>query len=244
MATMPSRAGTAPRAIASILRQVSRLWLFLDRFEEVPTFAHDGRIQVLRSQDVGDLRASGKLLPVALEDGPCTFFPVDDDIEYPPDFCSRLESWQSRFEPPVVVGLHAAILRSPLSSFARDVEMLHSRAPRDRAEQVDLLGTASLALDTSLLRFDVREWRDRNMVDLTFALAARRREVPLVMIPRRAHWMKALEENQDDSIWIGLLRDDRRQTELARELASLPRPPLRPRRIVWPRLWHASEKSS
>ena len=65
-----------------------------------------------------------------------------------------------------------------------------------------------------------------NVVDLAFALEARRRAVPLVMIPRRSHWLTALDENQDDSIWMSVVRDDGRQTELAREVMSLPRPPL------------------
>jgi hypothetical protein len=49
------------------------------------------------------------------------------------------------------------------------------------------------------------------------------------MITRGPHWLRALDENQDDSIWAGVLRDDEGQTELARELTSLPRPRL-PRR--------------
>src|SRR5262245_24698174 len=92
MATMPPRSGTAPRAIASILPQVSRLWLFLDRFDAVPSYALDSRIGVLRSQDCGDLRANGKLLGLVQESSPCTFFSLDDDIEYPIDYCFELEA--------------------------------------------------------------------------------------------------------------------------------------------------------
>jgi hypothetical protein len=109
------------------------------------------------------------------------------------------------------------------------MKVLHRRADQERAEGVDLLGSDSLAFRTSTLRFDVRQWPDRNMVDLSFAHTARQRSIPLVKIPRAAHWLSALDENQDDSIWIGVLRDDSRQTVLARELMELPRPPL-PRR--------------
>ena len=236
MATMPSRTGTAPRALVSILPQVSRLWLFLDRFESVPDFAADDRIRVLRSQEVGDLRGNGKLLPAVLETAPCTFFPVDDDIEYPPDYCARLESYLGRHGRPVVVGVHAAILRPPIESYARDMKVLHRRASRPHAEQVDILGADSLAFETSSLDVDVRTWPDVNMVDLHFALTARRQNVPLVTIPRKAHWLSALDENQPDSIWMGVLADDSRQTELARELSALPRPPLRRCRLRVPSL--------
>jgi hypothetical protein len=234
MATMPSRAETAPRALASILQQVSRLWLFLDRFDVVPAYARDERIRVVRSQDVGDLRANGKLLGLALEHEPCTYFPVDDDVEYPSDFCRTLEAHLRRYSGPIGVGVHAAILHPAITSYSRDWKVLHRRAAQREERQVDLLGTDSLAVRSSSLRIDVRDWPDVNMVDLHFALTARRQSVPLVSIPRRAHWLKALDENQSDSIWMGVVRDDSRQTELARELVALPQPALPPRR--WRRL--------
>jgi hypothetical protein len=226
MATMPSRASTAPSAIASILPQVDRLWLFLDRFDATPPYAEDERIRVVRSQDVGDLRANGKLVGVALESEPCTFFGADDDIRYPADYCDTLEAHLDRYRGGAVVGVHAAVLRRPTASYARDTKVLHRRADQARSEGVDLLGSDSLAFRTTTLRFDVREWVEVNMVDLAFARVARERAVPLVKIPRPSHWLTALDENQDDSIWMGVLADDTRQTVLAQELIALPRPSL------------------
>jgi hypothetical protein len=225
MATMPSRA-TAPAAIASVLTQVDRLWLFLDRFDTVPAYADDERIRVLRSQDVGDLRANGKLVGVALENEPCTFFALDDDVRYPTDYCATLEAHLERYRGTAVVGVHAAVLRPPMASYLRDTKVLHRRADQARSEGVDLLGSDSLAFRTTTLRFDVCEWKDLNIVDLCFARVARERSVPLVKIARPSHWVNALDENQDDSIWMGVLAEDRRQTVLARELMAIPRPRL------------------
>ncbi len=222
---MPSRSATAPHAIASILPQVDRLWLFLDCFDETPPYASDERIRVVRSQDAGDLRANGKFVALLLEEEPFTFFGCDDDIEYPVDYCSRLCSSLDRYGD-VVVGVHAAVLRVPPNSYARDLKVLHRRSRQDRVAGVDLLGSDSVAFHSATLEFDVRRWPDVNMVDLSFALEARRRAIPLVMVDRPAHWLRALAENQDDSIWVGVLADDSRQTELARGLAALPRPRL------------------
>lgn len=229
MATMPWRAATAPHAIASLLPQVDRLWLFLDRFDALPPYAEHERIRVLRSQDLGDLRANGKFLGVVLEDEHCTFFGVDDDVGYPVDYVATLESHIDRYRGRAVVGVHAAVLPSVVESYARDIKVLHRRADQARAEGVDILGSDSVAFRISTLRFDVRDWPDVNMVDLSLAHTARQRSIPLVKIPRAANWMRALDENQDDSIWEGVLRDDSRQTALARQLVSQPRPPL-PRR--------------
>ena len=228
MATMPSRADTAPRAIASILAQVDRLWLFLDRFDVIPAYAEHERIHVLRTVEVGDIRANGKLAGLARETTPCTFFSVDDDVEYPADYCDTLESQLASYDGGAAVGVHAAILSPPVSSYLRDMAVLHRRASLDDATEVDLLGTDSTAFRTSALRFDVREWEHVNLVDLSFALAARRESVPLVAIPRAKGWVSPLAERQDDSIWLGVRRDDTKQTALAQDLLALPRPRLAP----------------
>lgn len=223
---MPSRADTAPRAIESILLQVSRLWLFLDRFDSAPPYAEHERIIVLRSQELGDLRANGKLAGVAHEATDCTFFAVDDDVEYPPDYCDTLESTLDDFGGHAAVGVHAAILERPVTSYVRDMTVMHRRAALGRRMEVDILGTDSVAFRTSTLRFDVREWSNVNMVDLSFALAARKRSVPLVAIPREKGWINPLAERQPDSIWLGVRRDDTAQTALAQALLELPRPSL------------------
>jgi hypothetical protein len=229
MATMPSRSATAPLALRSVLPQVDGLWLFLDRFEEPPPYAADPKIRIVRSQDAGDLRANGKFAGAALEEAPCIFFGLDDDIEYPADYCARMSSVVERYRGAAVIGVHAAVMRSPMTSYVRDTKVFHRRSEQREVAGVDVLGSDSVAFHTSTLRFDVRAWPDRNMVDLSFALEARRRAVPLVMLDRRSHWLAALDENQDDSIWVGLQSDDSRQTALACELAALPRPRL-PRR--------------
>lgn len=231
MATMPSRRESAPRAIASILGQVDELWLFLDRFEAVPDYALDSRIRVLRSQELGDLRANAKFLRLALEESPCTFFGADDDVLYPTDYCARLESRLRRVGERAVVGVHGGLLPSAVSSYSGDLKVLHRRAPQKREREVDLLGSDSVAFRSSTLAFDVRDWPDVNMVDLCFALTARRRSIPLLSVPRGAYWVQALGEDQEDSIWQGVLRDDSRQTVLAQELVALPRPRARRTRL-------------
>jgi hypothetical protein len=224
MATMPSRDDTAPQALASILPQVSRLWLFLDRFESIPAYALNERIRVLRSQEWGDLRANGKLLGLVQEDDPCTFFSLDDDVEYPPDYCAELEKNLDRFGGQTAVGVHAATLSTPVRSYVRDMTVMHRRGALERAIEVDLLGTDSTAFRTSTLQFDVREWPTVNMVDLSFALTARERAVPLIAVARAHAWIDPLAERQHDSIWLAVKNDDTAQTALARKLVELPRP--------------------
>ena len=82
---MPSRADTAPRAIASILAQVERLWLFLDRFDVIPAYAEHERIRrPANGRKWGTSARTASSLGLACERrAHCTFFSLDDDVEYP-----------------------------------------------------------------------------------------------------------------------------------------------------------------
>lgn len=231
MATMPSRKETAERALASILPQVDRLWLFLDRFEDVPQIFHHPKIEILRSADHGDLRANGKFLGLSLEEQDCIYLSVDDDILYPHDYVRRLHRHLARYRSQAVVGVHASILKPPIQTYRHSRRVLLRRRLQWLNLEVDVLGTDSVALDSRVLRFDVREWSHVNMVDLHFAILCRRRGLPLISIRRYRDWIKHLDQNQPDSIHRALQNDDSRQTVLARELLDIPRPRLARRRI-------------
>lgn len=236
MATMPTREASARRAIASLLPQVSRLWLFLDRFEDPPDYADHPKIRILRSQDHGDLRANGKMLGMALEARPCTYLSVDDDILYPPDFAAVMERRLRSYGGPVVLGLHGSVLRPPLQSYRTDRHLYRRTERLWRDRTVDVIGTDAIAFSTETCHFDVREWAIVNMVDLHFARFARQADIPLVVIRRPRKWVREIAIKQPDSIFQSLIRDDSRQTEMARELLRLPAPALPPARYWWQRI--------
>ncbi|MGE0716134.1 MAG: glycosyltransferase family 2 protein, partial [Alphaproteobacteria bacterium] len=168
MATMPTRGETFPIALHSILPQVDRLYLFLDRFAEPPVAA-DPKIVVLRSQDFGDLRANGKLLGLVMCAHPTIYLSVDDDILYPPDFARRMTELLAAEPGPAALGVHGARLRTPFASYRDDRDVVHRMAEVTEPMPVAILGTDAAAFDTRALKFDVRAWRQVNMVDLGFA---------------------------------------------------------------------------
>lgn len=218
MATMPSRSDTAPSAIASILPQVDHLYLFLDGFAEVPLFAQDPKIRPLLSSQHGDLKANGKFLGLALHEKECLYFSLDDDIAYPDNYVSTMRASLKDYDYGAVVGVHASTMNQTIDSYLRDRVVVHRSRGVISDFQTDVLGTCSTAFATQRLRFDVREWRHVNMVDLSFAQIACEREIPLVGLARTSNWLVCLAEEQDDSIFVALQLDDSRQTEIARSL--------------------------
>ncbi|MCC7275812.1 MAG: glycosyltransferase family 2 protein [Alphaproteobacteria bacterium] len=220
MATMPSRGETLALALASIVPQVDRLFLFLDRFETPPPRL-DPKVVPLRSQDFGDLRANGKLLGLLMCADPSVYLTVDDDILYPEGYARRMAAHVAAAPVPAALGVHGSRLKPQLGSYRDDRFVVHRTMEVARPVPVQVLGTDGAAFDTSVLRFDVRTWPQVNMVDLGFALECARRGVARFVVPRARLWIRPLDYAQPDSIYVRLQEDDRAQTDLARELLRL-----------------------
>ena len=73
------------------------------------------------------------------------------------------------------------------------------------------------------LSFDVRTWQEINATDLQLAIEARRAGVSMRCLPTVAGYLQPIAVQQPDSIYANLLKDDSRQTQLARALPVLRR---------------------
>lgn len=217
MATMPSRLESFELAINSILPQVDRLFLFLDRFE-TPYVSADPRVVVLTSDIFGDLRANGKLMGLSMAGPDAYYFCVDDDIIYPPDYVRTMLGYLSEHDNSAVAAVHSSILKPDLTNYVKDRFIYHRSGKLDRATEVHVAGTCTTAFHTGILEFDVREWETTNKVDLNFALECSRRRIAIHSIPRERGWIKCIDEHQPDSIYAGLRNNDTVQTELAKRL--------------------------
>ncbi|MGE0715957.1 MAG: hypothetical protein AB7P02_10975, partial [Alphaproteobacteria bacterium] len=107
------------------------------------------------------------------------------------------------------------------ASYRDDRDVVHRMAEVTEPMPVAILGTDAAAFDTRTLKFDVRAWRQVNMVDLGFALECAARGIPRRVVPRAKLWLKPLDFAQPDSIYTALAGDDSAQTRLAGELLRL-----------------------
>jgi hypothetical protein len=220
MATMPTRSATFPQALASILPQVDRLFLFCDRFDEFPDVRHP-RVVPLRSQEYGDLGAAGKFLGLTMTPPGAVYLGTDDDIAYPPDYAATMIGHLRRLPRPGVVGVHGHRMMPNFASFVDGVVIYHRSLGMKHPAPVHLLGGDTVAFDTGLLRFDPRGWPNRNMDDLHLALECARRGIRRWVVPRADGWVRSLEQNQPDSIWRAVKENHVIQTRLVRELVAV-----------------------
>lgn len=217
MATMPSRRATFETALESLLPQVDRVFVFLDRFDEPPRLCHP-KIVALDSATFGDHRANGKYLGLLFNRADVLYASADDDIEYPVDYIEAMRTHAEVAGPGSLVSVHGSVLHDSVDSYRVDRTVYWRRHALVERVRADVPSSCSSLFDTRSLWFDVRNWTDVNMVDLNLAMECRRGGITPFLVPRPENWLKELDSCQPDSIFRALLGDDSRQTHLARRL--------------------------
>lgn len=223
MATMPSRAVSFQFAFASIVRQVDKLYLYLDGHEEVPPVVRGhANVEVVFSRDHPGLHANGKLLGLKLERRESIYVCVDDDIYFPRHFIAGMRQGLDQEQDRAVVGLHGIRLARPLVRFFTDqVLVSHYAFPLAQATEVDLIGTGAAMFSNAALKFDVADWPRISMADIGLAQEAAKRGLPMISIARPGPLIVNLAEGQADSLYLARLKDDSHQTQLAKQLLAL-----------------------
>ena len=223
MATMPTRTQTFDRAFSSIIRQVDRLYLYLDGHDNVPEIArNDPRVVPIFAHEYPGLHANGKLLGLVLESEPCLYAALDDDLHFYRDYIVTMRQALAQYNDRAVVGLHGTILDRPLEDYYVNPTWRGKYRSKLKSDaEVDILGTGAVLFSSSVLQIDVRDWPKVSMTDLGLAIAAAKASIPMISIARKSYLTYDLQVSQADSLTVARNKDSSRQTNLGRELISL-----------------------
>ncbi len=196
----------------------------MDKHEKVPaTLPADHKLIPLLPSQYGPLGGNGKFLGLELLKEPALYFCFDDDIHYPPIYVKWMTLALRRHHFRALVGVHGMVFRAPHQSYLRDRRTLHFHAARSLDCFVDELGSGTLAFHTDAIKLQPRTWQHHDMSDLMVAIEAVEQCIPRLAVRRPENFLRAIEENQPDSFWKDLQRNDHRQTAIMRAaLAAFP----------------------
>mmetsp|Transcript_26528 Transcript_26528/g.66494 ORF Transcript_26528/g.66494 Transcript_26528/m.66494 type:complete len:393 (+) Transcript_26528:356-1534(+) len=233
LASKWSRLPALHAAVDSLAPQVDRLNVYLNDYESIPQFLRVPWITVAdsRREPAGDLGDRGKFFWADVTT--TTFhFTCDDDIIYPRDYVSRLVAFHAARlaeagggatkraaagdGPPraLAVGAHGIVLRPQLArpgvankGYYASREVMMAFEALDAARVVHIIGTGTLAYrPADFAGLSLAEFREPNMADVWFGIAAQKRRASLVVVPHPDKWLREVNGTFEDSLYNTLSR--------------------------------------
>lgn len=224
MASVAHREPLLRKTIESLYWQVDRINVYLNGYSSVPSFLERPRICVARSQDHGDRGDAGKFFWSDDLDA-CYHFTCDDDILYPRDYIVRMRHHVERYGRKALISLHGSLLRPHPTAYYRERKVM--RCTKSVADDtfVHVPGTGVMAYHTSTIALSRHMFKRPHMADIWAALAAKRAQVPVVVVKHSARWILALQDpHLSRSVYSRYADDDGVQTALVRAAAPWRKP--------------------
>lgn len=217
LASMPSRVESLSQVVQAVLPQCGRLGVYLNNFEEVPSFLSHPKIEIARSQDHGDFKDNGKFFFVQKSELRY-YATIDDDIEYPSNYIAHLLSTQ--FLTKGIVGVHASYYPKEVKSLLENRHVLHFRESFDHLLPATLIGTGTSLVDQGVVQLKFPEFGTPGMADVWLAVAAKKRGIPLWVVPRPDSWLRAISQplgHESTDLYSQGKRDDSAQVKVLNE---------------------------
>lgn len=215
MATFPKRRKHLARAVQSLLPQVDHLFIYMNNYDEIPGFLLNERITALPASTMEDLRDIGKFYHMSnVPTG--YFFTVDDDIEYPKDYCDTLVRKIEDYDRRAIVGVHGVIFEQPLRRFfSPNRTTFRFQRALDVDSKVNLIGTGTMAFHSSTITLKPGSL-PKGMADIGVAIAAKVNRVDMIAVARPEKWLVPIlvKGQEDHSLWEEFRENDDEHIEI------------------------------
>ena len=237
IASIPERADSLRRTLASIAPQTDQVFLSLNDYTEPPQWLRDfPNVQAtLRRLNGGDAEKFA-----AVDDWDGYVVTIDDDLLYPPDYVEALLDGLARHGGDKIVGFHGGktlgFNGAALAATHKQIRCLGDLRVDD--PDVNVLGTGALAYDASKVPVWRELFQSANMADVYLACHARTLGIPMVALAHKKGWLQDICPAEGRCIYDSNRRRDhtacdttrRRQDEMNRfSEADWAAPPTRPR---------------
>ncbi|QKN17642.1 FkbM family methyltransferase (plasmid) [Sinorhizobium meliloti WSM1022] len=212
LATFPPREENLEKVIQCLLPQVDEIHVYLNEYNEVPTFLKRDKIKTfLGHEHSGDLKDNGKLYNIDAY-GNCFILLCDDDILYPPDYAQSMKEATIRYGFTSIVGVHGTTYQDPAQSYIKDRSVIHFKDASDDA-LVDQLGSGTVAFHTSMRPIRWEDIETSGMLDLWLARASAQKGFASLAVRRPKGWLKPLPQ-VGHTIFNAVKVDDTKESQL------------------------------
>lgn len=212
MASIPTREKALERAVSSVYDQVDHLFIYLNNYKEAPAFLARPKISVFKSDDLGDIKDTGKFYGLTKVDRGI-YLSLDDDIEYPADYVRVMTAYLAKFKYRCVVGVHGIVLPTLAHSFF-DRKVLHFEKGLSMTVPVSILGTGTTAFSIADTGIEFALFRHHGMADISLAIYLKQKDIPALALKREDGWLRSLCDRDELTLYRNTRRHSVGHTEL------------------------------
>jgi hypothetical protein len=191
IATIKGREGALKETIHSIINQVDKIIVYQNGYSEIFNFLKSNKIEVYSSLNTGiDMGDAGKFYKLS-EYKNDYYFSIDDDLVYPSDYVKKSLDVLKKYKNEIIVTYHGRTLIENAKSYYRDAKVKYKCL--DDVSNYDFVhfgGTGVMAFHTSFVKVQFNYFKHPNMADIWVGLFARENNIPILVIPHSANWIK------------------------------------------------------
>ena len=200
VASYPARRDALVRTVETILPQVDVLRVYLNDYDEVPAPLHHPRIEIARSQDYRDLKATGKVWRI--EHAPDGYvLTIDDDALYPPDYVDRYVATLRKYDHRIMLTTHGSIVPESARWYYQRTSVYGFRQALAYDAVVNLAGSGSIGYHTSRFKPRFEHFSPHVAVDLVFSFLAREAGLPIIALRRPKGWITVQRETEGQGLY-------------------------------------------
>ena len=191
IATIKGREDALKETIHSIINQVDKIIVYQNGYSQIFNFLKNNKIEVYSSLNTGiDMGDAGKFYKLS-EYKNDYYFSIDDDLVYPSDYVKTSLDVLKKYKNEIIVTYHGRTLIENAKSYYRDAKVKYKCL--DDVSKYDFVhfgGTGVMAFHTSFVKVHFNYFKHPNMADIWVGLFARENNIPILVIPHSANWIK------------------------------------------------------
>jgi len=194
IASLAAREKLLEKTVKSLLPQVDQINISLNNYTQIPKFCKHPKINAkLTDNKIGD---SYKFTGANQESA--YFFTCDDDLIYPPNYCSYLISQIIKNQYRAIVSLHGRIMKpKPIAHYYKDhTHRIHCLHDYQNTTLIDVPGSGVAAWHTDFLKIEITKIITPNMGDIWLAKFAKQQQIPIFAIPHQKDFLTYLHPLQ------------------------------------------------
>jgi len=197
--------------VDSLLPQVDKINVFLQKYDSIPEFLNNPKINVVTDKQylsAGKLGACAKFFWANETQG--YHFIVDDDLLYPSNYISYCISKVEQYKRKAIIGFHGILIKKDkVTIWERnndEMEVYDYNSALTKDKYVNILGTGSIAFHSDTIHLPFDKFTIPNKADSNFKQIAKEQNIPFIIVERKKDYISMIRELSNDpkALWMNL----------------------------------------